>query len=178
MESTTFHPEWYREKLPAQLEMGHRVKNSNGTNSVKLGHIMMQYPLQDDIGGIGLFSTPQDFSKLLAALIRGGDPILSRHSVDILFQPQLNDESRTAMPKFLGVQMRRVLGIDLAVNNGQVDHCLAGTMTLRDIPFRRRRGTVNWSGLPNLHWVSSVLPLELDFQVLVYFHVSASKYRP
>ena len=155
--STTFHPEWRTGTLPPLLEMGTRMSTGQGIESVKQGRIILEQPSKDDLGGIGLFSTPTDYMQLLAALLQDGGPLLSRESVDLLFQPQLGAESRAAMPKLLGGQMRRVLGIKSAGDTTQADHCLGGTVTLKDVPGRRRRGSVNWSGLPNLHWVSSIL---------------------
>lgn len=154
--STTFHPEIY-DNLPAPLEMGNRIVGQ-GISSVKQGKIILTQPAKDDLGGIGLFSTPRDYMKLLAALLGGGYPLLSETGVDILFQPRLSDASRAAMPKGLGAQMRRVLGIKSSGDITQADHCLAGTVTMKDISGRRKAGTINWSGLPNLHWVRLQFP--------------------
>ncbi|KAJ5111377.1 hypothetical protein N7532_001912 [Penicillium argentinense] len=150
--STTFHPELNRGTLPMPLEMGYRVGVGQGSKSVKAGRIILDQPAKDELGGIGLFSTPSDFVKLLTALLRGGGPLLSQKGVDTLFRPQLSEASRVAMPRPLGLQMRKVLGINDIADIKQADHSLGGTITLRDIPGRRRAGTVNWSGLPNLHW--------------------------
>lgn len=154
---TTFRPELHRDILPPPLEMGYRLSIGHGEKSIKQGPIILGQPAKHNLGGIGLFSTPTDYMKLLSSLLGGGYPLLSEYSIDILFQPQLSEASRMAMPKPLGSQMRRVLGIKCLDDHTQADHCLAGTMTLKDIPGRRRAGTVNWSGLPNLHWVRSLL---------------------
>ncbi|KAJ5991138.1 hypothetical protein N7522_011345 [Penicillium canescens] len=132
--------------------MGYRLSIGHGEKSIKQGPIILGQPAKHNLGGIGLFSTPTDYMKLLSSLLGAGYPLLSKSSIDILFQPQLNEASRMAIPKPLGSQMRRVLGIKCLDDHTQADHCLAGTMTLKDIPGRRRAGTVNWSGLPNLHW--------------------------
>ena len=154
-ESTTFNPDAHLDALPAPLEMGNRQSVGEGTKSVTRGKITLQQPSRDDLGGIGLFSTPSNYMKLLSALLCGGYPLLNETSVDTLFRPQLSDASRLAMPKGLGTQMRRVLGIQSSDTSSQADHCLAGTIAMEDIPGRRKAGTVNWSGLPNLHWVRS-----------------------
>lgn len=151
--STTFHPELHRNTLPDSFEMGYRVSIGQGSKSVKPGPIILGQPAKDNLGGIGLFSTAADFVKLLTGLLKDGSPLLSKRSIDILFQPQLSHASRVAMPKPLGSQMRRILGISNINDTSQADHCLGGTITLKDIPGRRRAGTLNWSGLPNLHWV-------------------------
>ncbi|CEL10244.1 hypothetical protein ASPCAL13366 [Aspergillus calidoustus] len=150
--STTFHPELRSDTLPPRMQMGERVSVGQGNKSVKPGRIILGYPLKDDIGGIGLFSTPMDFIKLLSALLQRGGPLLSSEGVDLLFAAQLSDESRVAMPHALGNQMRRVLGITSVEDAEKADHCLGGAVVLKDIPGRRRRGTVSWGGLPNLHW--------------------------
>ncbi|KAL3496344.1 beta-lactamase/transpeptidase-like protein [Aspergillus germanicus] len=150
--STTFHPELRPDTLPPQMQMGERVSVGQGNESIKPGKVILGHPLKDDIGGIGLFSTPMDFMKLLSALVQGNGPLLSKEGVDLLFAPQLSDESRMVMPKALGKQMRRVLGIYSMDDAEQADHSLGGPITLKDIPGRRRRGTVSWGGLPNLHW--------------------------
>lgn len=159
LSSTTFHPEIHRDSLPPPMEMGQRVSVGQGMSSVKQGRIILGQPAKDELGGIGLFSTPADFAKLLSALLDGGRTLLSKASVDILFQPQLSDKTRAAMPKPLGAQTRRVLGIGSLDHRTQADHCLAGTVTLKDIPGRRRAGSISWSGLPNLHWVNLPSPL-------------------
>ncbi|RDW64477.1 serine hydrolase domain-containing protein [Aspergillus mulundensis] len=150
--STTFHPELRANTLPSQMEMGERVSVGQGVDSLKPGRIWLGYPLEDDLGGIGLFSTPLDFIRLLSTLLQGGSPLLSKESVDLLFRPQLSHASRAAMPKALGKQMRRILGIKAVEDCDQADHSLAGPVTLKDIPGRRRRATASWSGLPNTHW--------------------------
>jgi CubicO group peptidase (beta-lactamase class C family) len=151
--STTFHPELYPDSLPPKLEMANRVSVGQGAKSIKAGSVILGQPLKDDLGGIGLWSTPKDFIKLLTALLRGGEPLLTKDSLEILFRPQLSDASRAAMPLSLGSRMRAILGIRSVNVIDQADHCLAGTTTLKDIPGRRPRGTISWSGLPNLHWV-------------------------
>lgn len=131
MECTTFHPELYHGHLPQQLEMAHRICVGEGARSVKPGKIILNYPLQNELGGIGLFSTPEDYVKLLASLIDGNDNLLSRRSTDLLFAPRLNDASRAAMPKQFGFQMRRILGIKDAQDIGQADHSCGNSYAAR-----------------------------------------------
>ncbi|KAJ5682495.1 esterase [Penicillium macrosclerotiorum] len=150
--NTTFRPELYQNKLPHQLEMGQRTNGGSGKSSIVPGKIILNRPTEDNLGGIGLFSTATDFAKLLSALLKDGYPLLSKTSTDILFGTQLSEQARLAMPKHLGAQMRRILGIKNVTDVVQADHTLAGTVLLKDIPGRRRKGSINWSGLPNLHW--------------------------
>lgn len=151
---TTFHPEKNRDELPPQLEMALRTRTEDGQTHISPGRVILEYPRQNDLGGIGLFGTADDYIKLLVALLQGGKGLLSERSVDALFQPRLDRSIRSAMLVGAGKQMRRILGAKDTDDVDQADHSLAGTVTLRDIPGRRRKGTVSWAGLPNLHWVS------------------------
>lgn len=61
--NTTFHPELRRSHLPPQLEMGHRVGVGQGIESLKPGEIILEYPLKDDLAGIGLFQHTKGLHK-------------------------------------------------------------------------------------------------------------------
>src|SRR5262245_30370089 len=74
--STTFHPETQSNTSVPIFEMGNRLRAGEGARSVGPGQVSLQYPLGDDLGGIGLYSTPEDYAKFLAALISGGGPLL------------------------------------------------------------------------------------------------------
>ncbi|KAL1851887.1 hypothetical protein Plec18170_006190 [Paecilomyces lecythidis] len=149
---TTFHPEKNRDILPPQLEMALRTRMEDGQTHISPGRVILEYPRKNDLGGIGLFGTADDYIKFLVALLQGGKGLLSERSVDALFQPRLDRSIRSAMLVGAGKQMRRILGAKDTDDVDQADHSLAGTVTLRDIPGRRRKGTVSWAGLPNLHW--------------------------
>ncbi|GAD92241.1 esterase, putative [Paecilomyces variotii No. 5] len=149
---TTFHPEKNRDELPPQLEMGLRIRTESGNTRISPGRVILEYPRKNDLGGIGLFGTADDYIKFLAALLQGGRGLLSESSVEALFQPRLDRAIRSSMLVGAGKQMRRILGAKDTYDIDQADHCLGGTVTLRDIPGRRRKGTVSWAGLPNLHW--------------------------
>lgn len=165
-QSTTFHPE-RATHLPPLVPMKHRTGNT--TTPTEKRPLVLVQPAQHALGGVGLFSTPTDFSKLLVSLLQSSTStrqgpttitatktapeLLTKPGIDLLFRPQLDASCRAAMPRPLGAQMRRVLNIQDINDTTQADHALGGTVTLRDIPGRRRRGSMNWSGLPNLHWV-------------------------
>ena len=175
-QSTTFHPE-RKTHLPPLVPTMYR----NGITSAPTEKrpLTLVQPAQHALGGVGLFSTPADFSKLLVSILQASTPtdkasqqnpitipapqLLTKPGIDLLFRPQLTTQCRQAMPRPLGAQMRRVLNIQDINDAAQADHALGGTITLRDIPGRRRAGSMNWSGLPNLHWVCFLSPPPLFF---------------
>ncbi|KAJ5097311.1 hypothetical protein N7456_008032 [Penicillium angulare] len=119
---------------------------------------------QDAIGGAGLYSTANDYSRLLAALLHGGNPILMQKSVDELFSPQLASDSLSlvALRQFMLQGGEGSLSniwrspqpatSDKSEMSIDINHTLGGTVVLSDIPGRRRSGTLNFAGLPNLFW--------------------------
>ncbi|KAJ9328294.1 hypothetical protein DTO027B5_1789 [Paecilomyces variotii] len=94
---TTFHPEKNRHKPPPQLEMGVRIRTDSGRNYVGPGRVTLEYPRKNDLGGIGLFGTADDYIKLLTTLLQGGKGLLTERSVHELFQPQLTRPIRSSM---------------------------------------------------------------------------------
>lgn len=107
-----------------------------------------------DLGGGGLFSSPADYLKFLAALLRDDGTLLRSDSVDTLFKPCL---SPLAAKKFQTTRTDQYRTLD----NGQmaipapefVDYALGGMVTMRDVPGGRKSGAMSWGGLPNLSWV-------------------------
>lgn len=131
--------------------MFHRISRTD--TSLRPGPITLELPATDDLGGLGLFSTAEDYALLLAALVSDGHPLLRMETVDVLFEPQVCTAARGDLFTGLGKQMRRLLGVESLADMDKIDHSLAGTLTMEDLPGRRRAGSASWAGLPNLHWV-------------------------
>lgn len=102
-------------------------------------------------GGSGLFSTANDYAKLLGALVKGGDGILKPESVRELCQPQLSDS------KFLMATLDspfRDFFCPEYPPGTPANYALGGAINLEDVPGKRRKGSMMWSGMSNPHWVS------------------------
>jgi CubicO group peptidase (beta-lactamase class C family) len=101
-------------------------------------------------GGGGLFTTANDYAKLLGALISGDDRILNAKSREELFRPQLRNPMHLQewcdgpLHDWLFPQFPR----GLLVNYG-----LGGLVNLQDVPKMRRKGSMMWSGATSPHWV-------------------------
>lgn len=116
-------------------------------------------PQPDDVsldwGGGGLHSTAKDYSQLLGALVSGGGGILKPQSVAQLYTPQLPDNSH--LMKHTNGEFSYAMCPEyppgIPANYG-----LGGAVNLEDIPGKRRKGSVMWSGYSNPHWVSLRLP--------------------
>ena len=111
-----------------------------------------------DGGGSGLYSTANDYAKLLGALLKGGNGLLKVESVKELCRPQLPD-TRYLMATFDseyrdGFCCEYPMGL-------QANYGLGGAINVQDVPEKRRKGSMMCSGLANLHWVRPSAALQI-----------------
>jgi CubicO group peptidase (beta-lactamase class C family) len=103
-------------------------------------------------GGSGLYSTANDYVKMLVSLINCDDKILKAESIKELFKPQLDDPKHfqdfcdgpfhdSICPEF-----PRML---------PVNYALGGAVNQEDVPEKRRTGSMMWSGVTGPRWVNS-----------------------
>ena len=115
----------------------------------------------DCLGGAALFTTALEFMKIMHSLLANDGKLLKPETTDLLFQPQLTNKSREELMKFfnkpeVNEQMGALMPLGL-----QKDHALGGMLLKEDIEGAtwRQKGTMTWSGLPNVFWVSHILIL-------------------
>ncbi|CAH0035967.1 unnamed protein product [Clonostachys rhizophaga] len=133
--------------------------DGKGSQNLEPGTSPWKFECRDALGSGGLFSTANDYSKLLAALLSGGGSLLSQASVDELFRPQIGPGAVKGLRQF-------IIGTDLDSTQAPIwtgsaeewqdvmklQHSLCGVVNAEDVKARRRKNTVHWSGLPNLIW--------------------------
>jgi CubicO group peptidase (beta-lactamase class C family) len=155
MTSTTFHPEDRPDFSSRSMDLAWRDRSNN---SLALGKNPWGFPAKDDCGGVGLYSTADDYAKLLKAFLAGGGPMMKKESVDEILTSQLKD------PKyFLDVlkgPARAQLG-QTWPQGAQATFGLSASINLEDFPGRRCKNSANWSGMPGLHAVS-ISPLMFE----------------
>ena len=106
--------------------------------------------VSQDYGGVGLYSTADDYAKLLGALVSGGGSVLKPESIRQLHTPQLRDNSHL-MATF-NSPWRPAFCPEYPAGL-EAGYGLGGAINLEDIPSKRRKGSLMWSGLTNGHWV-------------------------
>ncbi|KLJ08706.1 beta-lactamase [Blastomyces silverae] len=104
----------------------------------------------DEYGGHGLWSTAEEYIKLLTSILKDDGKLLSSATLSTLFEPQLHDNSHL-------IQYMRSTGSEMAMANGVLgngtwNHSLGGVLATEDIPNRRLKGAINWHGLDNTYW--------------------------
>ncbi|KAK2054954.1 beta-lactamase [Colletotrichum caudatum] len=100
-----------------------------------------------DSGGAGLWTTAKDYGAFLRALL--GEELVDAETLDAMFAPQL-DGKQAAMLKETALHSGSLaveFGPDMELNHG-----LAGCLNMRDAPGKRKKGSLQWSGMCNSHW--------------------------
>jgi CubicO group peptidase (beta-lactamase class C family) len=101
-------------------------------------------------GGSGLFSTANDYSKFLGALLTG--KILTKDTVESMCKPQLPDNTHL-MGNFHNEYMHDLFCVEYPIGL-QANYGLGGAINIEDAPDKRRKGSMMWSGMANTRWVS------------------------
>lgn len=146
MKNTTFHPE-KRSDLPPKMEMGFRIPGMPLT----AGPAPIPSPARDALGGVGLYSTAEDFGLLLSALLSDQHPLLSEVSLKEFFRPQAPNR-KSLMGQMQG-SLRQFMAADFPPET-EADYSLGGAVNLTAIEGRRGAGSIQWSGMSSPHWVS------------------------
>jgi len=147
MKSTTFHPAKRADLTVVPLTV--KLPNNQLTSDLPLS-----FPDQDpkqDGGGSGLFSTAEDYLKLLTSLLLNDGKVLQKDTVNSMFERQLSNKeylkANLAVPEF-GKLMVPGMPVNRDWNWG-----LGGILATNGIPDRASDFCMWWCGLANAQWV-------------------------
>ena len=152
MPDTGFWPEKLPQTAPRTVECSQR-----DTASSALKPVPLPAPKTHDMesGGAGLFTTAADYARFQQGLLRGG--LVGAAAVRDMFTPQLTDAQR-AMLELICYHSGAQDGYAPEFPTGlALNHGLGGVMNMEDVPGKRRKGSLMWSGMCNSRWVR--LPL-------------------
>lgn len=148
MQSTTFRPATRADLTVVPLTV--KLPNNQLTSDISLPFPNLD-PTQDG-GGSGLFSTAEDYLKLLTSLLLNDGKLLQEDTVNSMFEPQLpNNEylkGNLAVPEY-GRLMVPGMPVDREWNWG-----LGGIVALNGISDLANAGCMWWCGIANGQWVS------------------------
>ena len=125
---------------------GQHTRNADGT----LASAQYDAPIDPAMftGGGGLFSTAADYMRFMLALLHGGAPILKPETVALMGRNHIGDIDvgplKTFLPK-LSNDVELFPGIPKKWG-------LSFLLNTRDVPGRRRAGTLTWAGLRNTYY--------------------------
>lgn len=110
------------------------------------------FPLnpEEDLGGLGLWTTPRDFNLFLWHLFFREDGLLKPESLDFILSPQVPDSTLVTekIYPFNQGTLTQTFPDHLPLSVG-FGSCIA----LQDIAGRRPKGSISGVGLANVHWV-------------------------
>lgn len=130
--------------------------------------------VKDCMGGQGLSACAPEYLKVIHSLLADDGKLLKKESVAELFTPQLTNMSQNALMKIMeNPDLNNVYGATLPIDCKK-DWGLGGLLCLDQLPGWRSKGTMTWTGLPNLCWVLSPLPSYMECIIDCMFVV----YRP
>lgn len=157
MSSTTFYISNRPELLKRRAAMGFRKTPTSPLTGTPARPSFDLTPVDPNIAvaGAGLFTTANDYSRLLTALLCRDTRLLNKTSsfTELLFRPQLAEGSGSLndmQALFDGVMHE--LGCPEFPVGMPVNQALAGALNMEDLAGRRRKGSVMWSGLTNPRW--------------------------
>ena len=112
---------------------------------------------QDEFGGGGLFSTAEDWLKLLKSLLNDDGRLLQSESLDLLCEPSLSESAQTAYNNTIAVPASVPLTAPGQPPTGAAQpkrwSCgLGGAVALEDSDEGFKAGWVRGGGAPNLKW--------------------------
>ena len=158
MEASTFRPKEKPQVLENLMSVSTRDLEtrelSDGPNDV------ISLDPVGDAGGVGSFGRAGDYVKVLADLLKEQPTLLKKETADMLFTPQfpVGSPSHQALLAMRGIGLfDGLIGAPHSEPLDQIDinYGLGGLLIMQDIEtekYYRPKGTLTWSGLPNLTW--------------------------
>ncbi|KAI9155418.1 Beta-lactamase [Paramyrothecium foliicola] len=103
-----------------------------------------------ECGGAGLYSTAADYALFLSAFLQG--KLLREETVKQMFTPQLN-EAQGGILEMLAYNVGIQDALAPEFPKGlKLNHGIGGVMNMEDVPGKRRKGSLMWSGACNSRW--------------------------
>ena len=111
---------------------------------------------EEAFGGQGAYADLTDYAKVLESLLLNDEKLLSKSSVDEMFRPQLAGKSKDALVNVMATPELRKAFVGDFPEGVEYNWGIGGILTCSDESGARGRksGTLIWSGLPNMFWVS------------------------
>ena len=149
MKATTFHlekAEHVREKL-----VGMSIRAGAEAGGLIAGGAGLADPAQDELGGVGLYTSVPDYLKALSDLISEKPVLLKPETIDLLFTPQLEVggtafEAMNAMGPLAWSFFQS--DPDFKMNHGLGSALLTEDAKVSGTP----KGTIRWSGYSGPMW--------------------------
>lgn len=149
--SMTFRLEQYPKLKDRMIKTSARAAGGNLTPSQK------PWPdvAAEDCAGAGLYSSVQDYLKVLQDIISDEPLLLKVRTIEEeMFTPQLHEGSRAFKDLGEATRVISIMAGATGVAPGGINCGFGGIYTTKDAGFTRE-GTLIWGGYPNLTWLAN-----------------------
>lgn len=105
-------------------------------------------------GGGGMYASVHDYTRVLSDLLKNEPTLLKKVSVDLLFTPQLAAGSN-ALASLSNDQFAVKPALDDSLEGVSLNYTLGGMLLTEDVQrdhYLKPKGTLSWTGLPNILW--------------------------
>lgn len=124
-----------------------------GAKAEWIDELLYATPTKDEVGGAGAIGNPIEYMKILTSLLSPTSVLLKPATIDQMFTPQFAPGSGSleayeefcAWPPLIGAFASQPEGT-------KVNWGLGGMVFMQDLEYGKKKGTMSWSGLPNLLW--------------------------
>lgn len=156
----TFHPDEHPEVQQRLVGMTSRgpVKRPawsppyQSDEKVEWTHeVMTKYPTKNEWGGAGGVGAASEYFKILQSLLLNDGRLLSPSMVDKMFSPQIGPDSVKTYKLHIAHPDNQGTFFSIPPDT-DVQWGLGSRIILSDLETGVRKGSLQWSGLPNLLW--------------------------
>ncbi|KAF2680475.1 beta-lactamase class C and other penicillin binding protein [Lentithecium fluviatile CBS 122367] len=109
----------------------------------------------DEAGGAGLYSNVSDYLLVLSDLLKDSPTLLTPTSIEALFTPQFATDSKAQKTMYALGEFTWAPVTGRSAEGVVPNHALGGFIATHDIErenYFKPKGTLTWSGMPNLAW--------------------------
>ncbi|KAF6796335.1 transesterase [Colletotrichum sojae] len=145
VKDATFHLET-REDMRARSA---KVWERAGDGLRVAAHTPWADPVDEDLGGGGLYSTVGELLKMYQGLLDGR--LIRQDTVKTMFQPQLKTTAGLDNQPGHSTSYRNAV-YNAVPPDTPVNFGLGGLINMAAIPGRRSSHSLTWSGMPNCYW--------------------------
>jgi CubicO group peptidase (beta-lactamase class C family) len=106
-------------------------------------------------GGAGMYANVADYTRVLSDLLKTAPTLLRKETVDQMFSPQFAEGSNTLRDLAAHADFSYKPALDDSVEGVNANHGLGGLLLMEDVErvnYFQPKGTLTWTGLPNLKW--------------------------
>ena len=153
MQSTSFHPRNNESMMQRLLPTTTRISPTEFVDGEPDAILPVPVNPTDEFGGGGLFSTAEDFLKVLKSIMNGDGRLLTSPSIDQMFTPALTPEQTSTLHIPLSIpSIASIMAPGEVPGSGSWQHSVAGLMGMHDSDDGFTPGWIQWGGAPNLKW--------------------------